>query len=76
MDSSPQPQVLLRSLLSGIRKLLLRGRQQQPAFALQDINLQIQQGEQIAIIGPSGAGKTTLLHTLACASQPAQAANV
>lgn len=78
MDSSPQPQVLLRSLFvrhpqtaaSGGRQLF----RQQPAasFALQDINLQIQQGEQIAIIGPSGAGKTTLLHTLACASQPTQ----
>ena len=35
--------------------------------ALNDINLSIEQGEQIALIGPSGAGKTTLLHTLACA---------
>lgn len=41
------------------------------AFALTDIDLEIAQGEQIALIGPSGAGKTTLLHTLACALQPA-----
>ena len=39
-------------------------------FALCDINIDIAQGEQIAIIGPSGAGKTTLLHTLACAIRP------
>ncbi len=38
---------------------------------LRDIALDIAQGEQIALIGPSGAGKTTLLHTLACAWQPA-----
>lgn len=38
--------------------------------ALNDVNLSITQGEQIALIGPSGAGKTTLLHTLACAHQP------
>lgn len=38
--------------------------------ALHVISLQIEAGEQVAIIGPSGAGKTTLLHTLALAHQP------
>lgn len=32
--------------------------------ALADITLQAQQGESIALIGPSGAGKTTLLNTI------------
>ena len=41
-----------------------------PAEALSDLNLSVNQGEQIALIGPSGAGKTTLLHTLACAHAP------
>ncbi|PUA16520.1 phosphonate ABC transporter ATP-binding protein [Glaciimonas sp. PCH181] len=41
-------------------------------LALQDLTLAIDQGEQIALIGPSGAGKTTLLHTLACALKPEQ----
>lgn len=40
------------------------------AMALHELNLVIEAGEQIAIIGPSGAGKTTLLQTLACACQP------
>lgn len=39
-------------------------------WALSDIDLNIAQGEQLALIGPSGAGKTTLLHTLACAHPP------
>ncbi|KAF3996391.1 phosphonate ABC transporter ATP-binding protein [Glaciimonas immobilis] len=42
------------------------------ALALRDLTLTVDQGEQIALIGPSGAGKTTLLHTLACALKPDQ----
>jgi phosphonate transport system ATP-binding protein len=38
--------------------------------ALQDIELEIGQGERVAVIGPSGAGKTTLLRLLASHIQP------
>ncbi|MFZ6639897.1 phosphonate ABC transporter ATP-binding protein [Undibacterium sp. TC4M20W] len=48
----------------------LAGQGQQP-YILENLDLTVAQGEQIAIIGPSGAGKTTLLHTLAAAHQPA-----
>jgi phosphonate transport system ATP-binding protein len=41
------------------------------ALALRELDLDVAQGEQIALIGPSGAGKTSLLHTLACALRPA-----
>ena len=40
------------------------------ALALRELDLDVAQGEQIALIGPSGAGKTSLLHTLACALRP------
>ena len=40
--------------------------------ALRISKLQLQAGEQVAVIGPSGAGKTTLLQVLACAQRPMQ----
>jgi putative ABC transport system ATP-binding protein len=34
-------------------------------FALKDANIEIQQGEFVALMGPSGSGKSTLLHLIA-----------
>ncbi len=52
----------------GLRKVYGSGGAQLTILA--DVNLQLAEGEMVAIVAPSGAGKSTLLHLLAALDTP------
>jgi len=54
--------------LSNINKTFIRNKIETPA--LQDINLNVEKGEFIAVTGPSGCGKSTLLNVLGMMDAP------
>lgn len=54
--------------LSGINRVFTVGDEE--VHALRDVNLIINQGEYIAVMGPSGSGKSTLLNMIGLLDRP------
>ncbi len=54
--------------LENINKSYIQGKMDVPV--LHDINLDIEEGEYVAIMGPSGSGKSTLMNIIGCLDKP------
>jgi putative ABC transport system ATP-binding protein len=56
--------------LRNINKVYDSGRVR--VHALRDINLQVERGEFLTLVGPSGSGKSTLMNILGCLDTPSE----
>jgi len=60
--------------MTGIHKIYPLGDEE--LHVLRDINLRIEQGEYLSILGPSGSGKSTLMNIIGCLDTPSKGSYV
>jgi putative ABC transport system ATP-binding protein len=68
MSALPQPELQHLIEMHDLRRVYDLGPQQ--IFALNGIDLKIDIGEYVAIMGPSGSGKSTLMNIIGCLDTP------
>src|SRR5438067_8272841 len=56
--------------IAGLHKFFRRGSEQ--IDVLEDLTLEVSEGQFLALMGPSGSGKTTLLNLIAGLDQPSE----
>src|SRR5262245_20002421 len=72
MDSTPPAAREPVVRLSGVTKSFRRGAEE--VVALKSVDLAIERGEMLLVMGPSGSGKSTLLHLLGGLDRPSAGA--